>query len=618
MDDVTASIIIACQTAGAVNSISKLGFALGMLGRKAIEFGAESIGVFSDLQEETQKFGIVFAGVNKGAEAVVKDLIDNFGQSELSARKMMALTGDMLTGFGLGSRDVLDLSAAMAKMGADIASFSNYAGGAEGATYALTKAMLGETEQAKMLGVAIKTDTPEFRKLEKQAESTGIYIEELGRTFTGTTRQEARAIAVAATIYQQKAHVLGDFARNQDSIANQSRTMANRLVELKATIGGFLDSVIQVGNIKGEFADTFESITGYIKENSDKWAYQISSFLNMWRGGFELIWTVVKNAFSNVAVVGEYVWESLIQAWADAPGFFGAIWEDIKNNVRNSFEYITVFVKTQFEFFYNALKSLLRTWKNIFLRIFENTKVIIKSIVTYFIEAIKGIGKISSSFGENFFDLITGRKDFSNAFKDIFSNYLNTFKDIGRNVAKEMKKINLDYGLIDYGKDIADSFVSMNKKRIESGFKIINEYGKNTRDYLAKNGIKLGEFTSVTAGIDEVIDAYHKRQREIDTRKGQQLPGQGGVGNNENENKNLMDFSLSMKSIADQVSKFRSLAQSAVLANSVDALRLQSRVMTQSPEMKVQQSQLDTLKQIKNGIDRLVGPSRTAPNLVRS
>ena len=618
MDDVTASIIIACQTAGAVNSISKLGFALGMLGRKAIEFGAESIGVFSDLQEETQKFGIVFAGVNKGAEAVVKDLIDNFGQSELSARKMMALTGDMLTGFGLGSRDVLDLSAAMAKMGADIASFSNYAGGAEGATYALTKAMLGETEQAKMLGVAIKTDTPEFRKLEKQAESTGIYIEELGRTFTGTTRQEARAIAVAATIYQQKAHVLGDFARNQDSIANQSRTMANRLVELKATIGGFLDSVIQVGNIKGEFADTFESITGYIKENSDKWAYQISSFLNMWRGGFELIWTVVKNAFSNVAVVGEYVWESLIQAWADAPGFFGAIWEDIKNNVRNSFEYITVFVKTQFEFFYNALKSLLRTWKNIFLRIFENTKVIIKSIVTYFIEAIKGIGKISSSFGENFFDLITGRKDFSNAFKDIFSNYLNTFKDIGRNVAKEMKKINLDYGLIDYGKDIADSFVSMNKKRIESGFKIINEYGKNTRDYLAKNGIKLGEFTSVTAGIDEVIDAYHKRQREIDTRKGQQLPGQGGVGNNENENKNLMDFSLSMKSIADQVSKFRSLAQSAVLANSVDALRLQSRVLTQSPEMKVQQSQLDTLKQIKNGIDRLVGPSRTAPNLVRS
>lgn len=63
---------------------------------------------------------------------------------------------------------------------------------------------------------------------------------------------------------------------------------------------------------------------------------------------------------------------------------------------------------------------------------------------------------------------------------------------------------------------------------------------------------------------------------------------------------------------------FKEIAQSLILANSVDALRLQSRVLTQSPEMKVQQSQLDTLKQIKNGIDRLIGPSRTAQTLVRS
>ena len=47
MDDVTASIIIACQTAGAVNSISKLGFALGMLGRKAIEYNTRSNNVKS-------------------------------------------------------------------------------------------------------------------------------------------------------------------------------------------------------------------------------------------------------------------------------------------------------------------------------------------------------------------------------------------------------------------------------------------------------------------------------------------------------------------------------------------------------------------------------------------
>ena len=616
MDDVTASIIIACQTAGAVNSISKLGFALGMLGRKAIEFGQDSISVFSDLQEETQKFGIVFSGVNKGAEAVVKDLMDNFGQSELSARKMLALTGDMLTGFGLGSRDVLDLSSAMAKMGADIASFSNYAGGAEGATYALTKAMLGETEQAKMLGVAIKTDTPEFRKLEKQAISTGIYIKELGRTFTASTAQEAKAIAVAATIYQQKSHVLGDFARNQESVANQSRTMANRLIELKATIGGFLDSVIQVGNIKGEFADTFASITGYIKENSDEWSYYVASFINIMRGGFDMMWMVVKNAFSNVAVVGEYVWESLVQAWADAPGFFGAVWEDIKNIADNTWNVLDVFFRTSFEFYSDVLHSFLKNWESIFSDLREITKRTVKSIGAYFVTAIKNIGLMASAMGKNFWDLLTGKKKFNEAVGGIFDSYLNSWENIGEAIEKQWKGFEFGAGIKQFGEDVASAFVKGTAKRMEAGAKLLGEAGRNTSAYLAKNGIKLGEFTSITSGIDEVIDAYNKRQREIEARKGQQSPEQVGVGNNENE-KNLTNFSLSMKSIADQVSKFRSSSQSAVLANSVDAIRLQSRVLTQSPEMKVQQSQLDTLKQIKNGIDRLVGPSRTAQTLLR-
>lgn len=616
MDDVTASIIIACQTAGAVNSISKLGFALGMLGRKALEFGQESIGVFSDLQEETQKFGIVFAGVNKGAEAVVKDLMDNFGQSELSARKMMALTGDMLTGFGLGSRDVLDLSAAMAKMGADIASFSNYAGGAEGATYALTKAMLGETEQAKMLGVAIKTDTPEFRKLEKQAQSTGIYIKELGRTFTGTTAQEAKAIAVAATIYQQKAHVLGDFARNQDSIANQSRTMSNRLIELKATIGGFINSVIHVGDIKGQFADTFASITGYIKENSDKWSYYVASFINIVRGGFSLVWTVIKNAFSNVAVAGKYVWESLVQAWKDAPGFFGAVWEDIKNIADNTWEMIRVSIIAEFEFISSVATSFLRNWRSIFSDLWEITKRTVKSIVAYFVTGIKNLGQMASALGENFWDLLTGKKKFSEAVGGVFDSYKKAWENIGEALEKQWKGFEFGAGTKQFGKDVAAAYMSAQAKKMEAAAKLLGEAGRNTSAYLAKNGIRMGEFTSITAGIDEVVDAYNKRQREIEARKGQQSPEQGGSGNN--GNKNFVNFSLSMQSIADQISKFRSATQSAVFANSVDALRLQSRVLTQSPEMKVQQSQLDTLKQIKNGIDRLVGPTRTAPTMVRS
>ena len=66
MDDVTASIIIACQTAGAVNSISKLGFALGMLGRKALEFGAESVQVFPTCKRRHRSSELCLPGSTKG------------------------------------------------------------------------------------------------------------------------------------------------------------------------------------------------------------------------------------------------------------------------------------------------------------------------------------------------------------------------------------------------------------------------------------------------------------------------------------------------------------------------------------------------------------------------
>ena len=187
MDNVTASIIIACQTAGAVNSISKLGFALSMLGRQAIAFGQESIQVFSDLQEETQKFGTVFAGVQNQANESIKDLMENYGQSELSARRMMAQVGDLLKGTGMSQQDIAAISGEVSKLGSDLTSFANYSQGAEQATFALVKAMLGETEMAKSLGVFIKTDTEEFKKLEKQARTSGIYIEQFGQTFKAST-----------------------------------------------------------------------------------------------------------------------------------------------------------------------------------------------------------------------------------------------------------------------------------------------------------------------------------------------------------------------------------------------------------------------------------------------
>lgn len=277
MDDITASIIVACQTDGAVAAVNKLKYSFAQLARQAFDFAKESIQVYSDLQEETQKFGLVFEKMHDQAKRNVKDLVDNFGQSELSARKMMSSTGDLLKGWGFADRDIVEMSGAVARLGADIASFSNYSGGATNATIALTKAMLGETEMAKMLGVAIKADSPEFRKLEKQALSTGVTIDKLGKSFKAETASQAKALAAFATMYQQKGYVLGDFKRNQDSIANSSRLLENRLLDLKTAVGDFLDSFINASGINKSFAEFAKGITDTINKNKVSWGLQIKT-----------------------------------------------------------------------------------------------------------------------------------------------------------------------------------------------------------------------------------------------------------------------------------------------------------------------------------------------------
>ena len=218
-------------------------FAAGYLSLKAVSgFLGDAVKTFSDLEEETNKFNVVFQGMGKSTSQILADLRRDFGLSELAAKRMLAGTGDILTGFRFDRKTALDLSEGAAKLGADIASFSNYAGGAEGATTALTKAMLGETESAKMLGVVIRQDDEAYKSLIEQAMTTGVTIDALGKTFVVNSEQQAKAVAALAMAYQQSPNAIGDFVHSQDSIANQTRILQNNFQQLYSTIGGDLSS----------------------------------------------------------------------------------------------------------------------------------------------------------------------------------------------------------------------------------------------------------------------------------------------------------------------------------------------------------------------------------------
>ena len=242
LDDKDYRSTLAGLESSSQKSFSKIAaYAASYLSLRAIsQFAVSTIKTYSDLEEETNKFSVVFAGLGSETSRILKQMRTDFGLSELAAKRMLAGTGDILTGFGFDKDVALALSEGAAKLGADIASFSNYAGGAEGATTALTKAMLGEAESAKLLGVVIKQDSEEYKDLIKQAMTTGIRIDALGKTFKVSSEQQAKAVAALALAYQQSPNAIGDFVRSQSSIANQQRILQNNFQELTATIGGDL------------------------------------------------------------------------------------------------------------------------------------------------------------------------------------------------------------------------------------------------------------------------------------------------------------------------------------------------------------------------------------------
>tara|TARA_Y100001937_G_scaffold38781_2_gene55183 strand:+ start:809 stop:2659 length:1851 start_codon:yes stop_codon:yes gene_type:complete len=197
-----------------------------------IGLGAAAIKMASDFEETNSKFKTVFSSIQKDAEITAKTFQQSFGLSSQAAKQMLGDTGDLLVGFGFTEKEALNLSKQVNELAVDLASFTNFSGGAEGASMALTKALLGERESIKSLGIAITE-----ADLKKFAEEQGLVFKELDRVAKATLTYE---LAV-----KQSGKAIGDFSRTSGSFANQTRQLAADFNNLGVEIGTMLLPVAQ-------------------------------------------------------------------------------------------------------------------------------------------------------------------------------------------------------------------------------------------------------------------------------------------------------------------------------------------------------------------------------------
>lgn len=191
--------------------------------------GAAMIKAASDAEETESKFNVVFSSLAKQSSDAARTLARDFGLSRTAAKELLGDTGDLLTGFGFSQKSALDLSNQVQKLAVDLASFTNFSGGAQGASRALTKALLGERESIKSLGISI---------LEEDVKRRVALNTSKGMTFA--TERQAKAFATLTLAQEQSKNAIGDFARTSQGFANQMRIARSRLGDVAEGFGKLL------------------------------------------------------------------------------------------------------------------------------------------------------------------------------------------------------------------------------------------------------------------------------------------------------------------------------------------------------------------------------------------
>lgn len=209
-----------------------------------------------DAQETYSKFDVVFSNLSSQAESAANTLRDSFGLSRQQAKGLLGDTGDLLSGFGFTQEKALELSSAVQELAVDLASFTNYSGGAEGASKALTKALLGERESVKSLGIAI---------LEEDVKKEIAIMKSKGMRFE--TERQAKAEATLQIAMRQSKNAIGDYARTKDSLANRIRTTRNRIQDLAETFGNIMIPYVEKAlNVIDKMIKKFESFSPATKK----------------------------------------------------------------------------------------------------------------------------------------------------------------------------------------------------------------------------------------------------------------------------------------------------------------------------------------------------------------
>lgn len=178
----------------------------------------------SELEEATNKFNVVFSEVKDSADAFAENLVANFGVSTLEARRFLSAIQDFLIPMGLSQKEAALLSNEIVKLASDIGSFNDQP----------TEQIMRDIQSA-LTGMALP-----MRKYGVDVTQTRIEQNILNKGLVTSKKEITKLMKIQETfniIQADSSNAVGDFARSEDSLANQTKIMKARIEDVTAAIG---------------------------------------------------------------------------------------------------------------------------------------------------------------------------------------------------------------------------------------------------------------------------------------------------------------------------------------------------------------------------------------------
>lgn len=202
------------------------------IGAMLLNWGKAALETASDLAEVQNVVDTVFGDGARQIESWSKKAGQQFGLTELQAKKFTSTLGAMMKSSGLASNEIVTMSTDLAGLAADMASFYNL--DFETAFEKIRSGISGETMPLKQLGINMSV-----ANLEAFALAQG-----LNKTFSEMSQGEQTMLRYQY-LMQATSDAQGDFAKTADGFANAQRRIQTALDSISAVAGTFILNTIE-------------------------------------------------------------------------------------------------------------------------------------------------------------------------------------------------------------------------------------------------------------------------------------------------------------------------------------------------------------------------------------